>query len=111
MDQALEGFYSGRTVLVTGFTGETGSWLMQALLMLGADVVGFGMNRAERGRCWQVTDDGQNGDNQAGTAGTGQTQTVAAAQGKVCLTSQDWRCARSMTGQRQSRRVSRGFTR
>jgi len=69
MDQALEGFYSGRTVLVTGFTGETGSWLMQALLMLGADVVGFGMNRAERGRCWQVTDGGQNGDNQAGTAG------------------------------------------
>ncbi len=49
MDRTLERFYSGRTVLVTGFTGEAGSWLMQALLMLGADVVGFGVNRTEKG--------------------------------------------------------------
>ena len=71
MDKVLEGFYKGRTVLVTGFTGETGSWLMQALLMLGADVVGFGMNRVETGGSRQKTGGRQGAEGRTGAADGG----------------------------------------
>lgn len=36
-------FYAGRRVLVTGHTGFKGSWLCEWLLLLGADVTGFGL--------------------------------------------------------------------
>lgn len=39
----LQDFYKGKTVLVTGHTGFKGSWLTHTLLMLGAKVVGVGL--------------------------------------------------------------------
>jgi CDP-glucose 4,6-dehydratase len=38
------GFYSGKTVLVTGHTGFKGSWLCTWLLELGAKVVGYSLD-------------------------------------------------------------------
>ncbi len=40
----FEGFYKGKTVLVTGHTGFKGSWLCSWLLYMGANVVGYSKN-------------------------------------------------------------------
>ena len=40
------GFYSGKTVWVTGHTGFKGGWLSQWLQHLGARVHGFAWRRA-----------------------------------------------------------------
>ena len=36
-------WYNGKKVLVTGHTGFKGSWLCQALLLAGADVIGYSL--------------------------------------------------------------------
>ena len=41
--EAFAGFFSGKTVLVTGHTGFLGSWLCTWLRMLGADVCGYSL--------------------------------------------------------------------
>jgi CDP-glucose 4,6-dehydratase len=41
--RALEDFYRGKTVLVTGHTGFKGSWLTHVLLLFGAKVVGVAL--------------------------------------------------------------------
>lgn len=41
---AFDGFYNKRSVLVTGHTGFKGSWLMEWLLSLGADVSGYSLS-------------------------------------------------------------------
>ncbi len=42
--EAFEDAYRGRRVLVTGHTGFKGSWLVQWLLQLGAEVAGYSLN-------------------------------------------------------------------
>src|SRR5664280_2109774 len=41
MDQLFDSYYSHRRVFITGHTGFKGSWLMQWLLLLGAEVTGY----------------------------------------------------------------------
>ena len=36
-------FYKGKRVLITGHTGFKGSWLLQMLLMAGAEVTGYAL--------------------------------------------------------------------
>ena len=43
MESLAESFFKGKKVLVTGHTGFKGSWICQALLMLGADVAGYAL--------------------------------------------------------------------
>lgn len=44
MKNLFGGIYQGKKVLVTGFTGFKGSWLVQWLSLLGADVYGYALN-------------------------------------------------------------------
>jgi CDP-glucose 4,6-dehydratase len=46
MKNSFSGAYQGTTVLVTGHTGFKGSWLITWLLELGANVVGFSLEKA-----------------------------------------------------------------
>ena len=46
MKNSFSGVYQGRTVLVTGHTGFKGSWLTTWLLELGANVIGFSLEKA-----------------------------------------------------------------
>lgn len=46
MNNSFSGAYQGQTVLVTGHTGFKGSWLTTWLLELGANVVGFSLQKA-----------------------------------------------------------------
>lgn len=44
MPSALERFYRGKRVLVTGHTGFKGSWLCEWLLSMGAEVAGYALD-------------------------------------------------------------------
>lgn len=44
MKNLFGGIYQGKKVLVTGFTGFKGSWLVQWLKLLGADVSGYALS-------------------------------------------------------------------
>ncbi len=50
----LQGFYSGKRVLVTGSTGFKGSWLCSALLMLGANVYGYALEPPTEPSAWNL---------------------------------------------------------
>ena len=39
----FNGFFAGKTVLVTGHTGFKGSWLCQILIKAGAEVIGYSL--------------------------------------------------------------------
>lgn len=48
MKHLFNGFYSGKTVLVTGHTGFKGSWLAAWLSMMGATVIGLSKDKRTR---------------------------------------------------------------
>ena len=51
---ALERFYRGRRVLVTGSTGFKGSWLCRLLVHLGAEVHGFALEPPCEPNLWHI---------------------------------------------------------
>lgn len=49
-------FYKGKKVLVTGHTGFKGAWLVQWLLMLGADVIGYALEDTDNTKLFEELD-------------------------------------------------------
>ncbi len=47
-------FYKGKKVLVTGHTGFKGAWLVQWLIRLGAEVIGFSLENTSNTRLYEV---------------------------------------------------------
>jgi CDP-glucose 4,6-dehydratase len=47
------GFYKGKKVLVTGHTGFKGAWLVQWLLQLGADVIGYSLETTDNTKLFE----------------------------------------------------------
>ena len=47
------GFYKGKKVLVTGHTGFKGAWLVQWLLLLGADVIGYALEDTDNTKLYE----------------------------------------------------------
>jgi CDP-glucose 4,6-dehydratase len=47
-------YFSGKTVLVTGHTGFKGSWLVQWLLQLGANVIGYSLESSENTKLFEI---------------------------------------------------------
>ena len=54
MDEKVESIWSGRSVFVTGCTGLLGSWLTEALVRCGANVVGLVRDRVPKSRLVQT---------------------------------------------------------
>jgi CDP-glucose 4,6-dehydratase len=50
----LLSFYAGKKVLVTGHTGFKGAWLVQWLLQLGADVIGYSLENTDNTRLFEL---------------------------------------------------------
>ena len=49
-------FYKGKKVLVTGHTGFKGAWLVQWLLLLGADVIGYALEDTDNTKLFKELD-------------------------------------------------------
>ena len=49
-------FYSGKKVLVTGHTGFKGAWLVQWLLQLGAEVIGYSLETTDNTKLFEQLD-------------------------------------------------------
>jgi CDP-glucose 4,6-dehydratase len=49
-------FYKGKRVLVTGHTGFKGAWLVQWLLQLGADVIGYSLETTDNTKLFELLD-------------------------------------------------------
>jgi CDP-glucose 4,6-dehydratase len=50
----LRNFYQNRKVLVTGHTGFKGAWLVQWLLQLGADVIGYSLEDTDNTHLYEL---------------------------------------------------------
>jgi CDP-glucose 4,6-dehydratase len=49
-------FYKGKKVLVTGHTGFKGAWLVQWLILLGADVIGYALEDTDNTKLFKELD-------------------------------------------------------
>ena len=47
------GFYKGKKILVTGHTGFKGAWLVQWLILLGADVIGIALEDTDNTKLFE----------------------------------------------------------
>jgi CDP-glucose 4,6-dehydratase len=66
---AIDGFWRGRRVFLTGHTGFKGSWLWLWLRRLGAEVTGYALTPAAEPSLWSILEDAARGAGEVGAQG------------------------------------------